>query len=367
MRTVTRCWRIREPMVTRPWARTFSGEQITVQQAHDAASQHCIELVRDRDREHFLVGMLLPKQARSGYFAVRAMNVELSTIQEAVGGNAATGQLRVGWWREAIAQVYERGHVETFPQHPVVTALSSAISRHSLSRVLLDEYLDARERDLCHDSSLGFASLSQMELYAQHTAGSQMRLAVECVLQGHNGGDGGGGGGGGEGGAGGMGTGAGAGAGTGAGAGAGAREAAAAAQVAEHVGVASGLCTLLRGVPHHARVGECYLPRCAMERHGINAKSIGIVAGDTENVNALHAVCLDVLEVVEDRLRKAEELQDQVPRDARVPLLPATIAQHFAAQLRKSDGNVLHTAIMQPPSIGLMLKLWWRATTGVYM
>ena len=104
-----------------------------------------------------------------------------------------------------------------------------------------------------------------------------------------------------------------------------------------------------------------------MERHGINAKSIGIVAGDTENVNALHAVCLDVLEVVEDRLRKAEELQDQVPRDARVPLLPATIAQHFAAQLRKSDGNVLHTAIMQPPSIGLMLKLWWRATTGVYM
>ena len=105
-------------------------------------------------------------------------------------------QLRIGWWREAITQVYERGHVETFPQHPVVTALSSAIGRHSLSRVLLEEYLDARDRDLCHDSSLGFASLSQMELYAQHTAGSQMRLAVECVLQGHNGGGRGGGSGG---------------------------------------------------------------------------------------------------------------------------------------------------------------------------
>ena len=333
--------------VARPWVRAFSGDQITAQQARDAASQHCLELVRDRDREHFLVGMLLPKQARAGYFAVRAMNVELSTISETVGGNAATGQLRIGWWREAIAQVYEQGHVETFPQHPVVTALSNAISSHSLSRVLLEEYLDARDRDVCHDSSLGFVSMSQMELYAQHTAGAQMRLAVECALQG-NVGDGGGGG-------------------EGESGGAGAGGVAAAAQVAEHVGVASGLCTLLRGVSHHARVGECYLPQCAMEKHGITARSIGIVAGDTENVDALYAVCLDVLDAVEDRLRKAEELQEQVPRAARVPLLPATIAQHFAAQLRKLDGNVLDTAILQPPSISLMLKLWWRATTGVYM
>ncbi len=318
------------------------------------AAQHCLELVRDRDRENFLIGMLLPREARAGYFSVRAMNVELATIQEAVGGNASTGQLRIGWWREAITQLYDAGFVETFPQHPVVTALGDTIRRHSLPKVHFDNYLDARERDLCHDSSLGFASLKQMELYALHTAGAQLRLALGCVRSDEASRNA---------------TTAGS---TTQGAGVdGPAGVDAAGEAADLIGVASGLCTLLRGAAHHARVGQCYLPRCSLERHGLTEKTVGVIAstcaGGGEHARALRAVCGDVLDAVEDHLERAQQLQASVPRSARGVLLSATCVQHFVDQIRASDCNLFDPTLVQRLPVSLVLKMWWRATTARFM
>ena len=83
-----------------------------------------------RSLQNYLAGTFVPPAARKAYFAVRALNVELCSIPAMTGGNAATAQLRVGWWKGAVDGMFEHGAVEVFPQHPVVTALTAAVARH---------------------------------------------------------------------------------------------------------------------------------------------------------------------------------------------------------------------------------------------
>ena len=47
-------------------------------------AQHCLELVKRTDHEHFLTNLLLPDRIRTDAFAIRALSAEVSGVRECV-------------------------------------------------------------------------------------------------------------------------------------------------------------------------------------------------------------------------------------------------------------------------------------------
>jgi NADH dehydrogenase [ubiquinone] 1 alpha subcomplex assembly factor 6 len=178
------------------------------------------EQVRAGDFEGYLCGSLMPSTARESFFVMRALNIELAGVREAARGNAATGRIRMAFWRELIDKVYTRGAQHS---HPLAQPLRAAVERHAHTRRWLERLVDARDGDL---DGVAPASVSSLESYAERTAGSLLYLALESV---------------------------------------GVRDERADA-AASHIGKAMGICTLLRALPVHARMGQRYIPDELMEK-----------------------------------------------------------------------------------------------------
>jgi phytoene synthase len=328
---------------------------------YTAAAAHCLSLVQERDKEHYFAGIFVPPAARKAYFAIRALNVELASIPATTGGNVSTAQLRVGWWRDAIAGMHEHGSVEVFPQHPVVTALTAAVREHGLSKAPMERLLEAREYDLTQAAADGFGSMAQVELYAAYTAGAQMQLTLESLAA-RGGGK------------------------AGQGAGGLPDEASEAARLA---GVGAGIATLLRGTAHHVRVGQLYLPRCAMDAAGANAHDVAVAAagghscgnhpehahgggaddgGAGESGAKVKAVVVEMAGVARERLAEARALQDQIPAELRPALLPATLAEHWLGRLEEAGHDVFDAERLGGRTpVSLQVQMWWRSTRGVFL
>jgi len=330
---------------------------------YTAAAAHCLSLVQERDKEHYFAGIFIPPAARRAYFAVRALNVELASIPATTGGNVSTAQLRVGWWRDAIAGMHAHGSVEVFPQHPVVTALTAAVREHGLTHGPMERLLEAREYDLTQAAADGFGSMAQVELYAAYTAGAQMQLTLESLA-------------------------------AGAGrerdgrafemAGGVPDEACEAARLA---GVGAGIATLLRGTAHHVRVGQLYLPRCAMDAAGANAHDVAVAAagghscGNPEHAHGgdddggagesgakVKAVVVEMAGVARERLAEAKALQGRIPAELRPALLPATLAEHWLGRLEEAGHDVFDAERLGGRTpVSLQVQMWWRSTRGVFL
>ena len=114
--------------------------------------------VRAVDPEAFLTCSLLPAAARDSAFAMRALDLELAAIPGAARGNAGAGRVRIAFWRDLVAAVFDRpaavaaskpmsrkGGVEA---HPLFEPLASAVATHGHTRRWLDRMIDARDADL---------------------------------------------------------------------------------------------------------------------------------------------------------------------------------------------------------------------------
>ena len=78
------------------------------------------DLVRGRDPDRYLCAQFAPPAKREALLALTALGVEVADIPARVT-EPAMGQLRVSWWRDALARV-EAGDP---PAHPVAEALAA--------------------------------------------------------------------------------------------------------------------------------------------------------------------------------------------------------------------------------------------------
>ena len=83
---------------------------------------------------------------------------------------ALPGEIRLQWWRDAIAATTRRGI-----GHPVAEALLATIGRHSLPKPAFDDYLEARIFDLYDDP---MPSRTDLEGYCGETASALIQLAA---------------------------------------------------------------------------------------------------------------------------------------------------------------------------------------------
>jgi len=123
--------------------------------------------VRRHDPDRWLASRFISDvQARADVVALYAFNHELARVAGAVS-NPLMGEIRLTWWAEAIAEIYDGKPVR---QHPVTLALAEAVQRHDLPRGLFEAMIEAR-----------YPELDGAPVDADASEGSLMALAVNVL------------------------------------------------------------------------------------------------------------------------------------------------------------------------------------------
>ena len=241
--------------------------------------------MRDHDRDRFQTALFAPAERREALFALYAFNYEIARVREAVR-EPMLGQIRLQWWREAIAAAYAG---EPPRRHEVVLPLTLAVRERGLARADFDRLIDARERDLDPEPP---ADLAALENYAEGSSAALVRLALETL---------------------------------------GARESAA-QDVARPVGIGYALAGLLRAMPFHARTGRCWIPAEIAGRAGVDPADYA--AG--RSTPALRATVAEIAAAAAQHLSQAREEKRAVPRNAVAAMLPAVVAEAYLKRLRRA-------------------------------
>ena len=97
-------------------------------------------LVRRVDPDRWLSSRFIGAlDARADVIAVYAFDHELARAPK-VASNALLGEMRLTWWREALAEIFEGRPVR---HHPAAQALAQAVQRRGLDRGSLETMIDA--------------------------------------------------------------------------------------------------------------------------------------------------------------------------------------------------------------------------------
>jgi NADH dehydrogenase [ubiquinone] 1 alpha subcomplex assembly factor 6 len=165
---------------------------------------------RKFDSPSFTLQTFIPPSSRDAYLSIRALNVELARIPDLVS-NPTVGALRMQFWRDNLTRTF----ANTPPKEPVAIllhyALASLQSRHpgistSVMKGWFMKVINAREQYM---DNRPYASLDALENYAENTYSTLMYLTLANVPL----------------------------------------QSMAADHVASHIGKATGIAAVLRGLP----------------------------------------------------------------------------------------------------------------------
>jgi len=128
-------------------------------------------LVRRVDEDRWLASRFAPPDVRARLIALYALNHEIARVAETVK-TAAVGDIRLAWWREALAEVHAGAPLRP---HPMLAAYAQAHTQMPFPAEVMERLIDARRRDLDADP---FAAAAERSDYLDATAGGLMRLAI---------------------------------------------------------------------------------------------------------------------------------------------------------------------------------------------
>ncbi|MHA6323579.1 squalene/phytoene synthase family protein [Roseivivax sp. CAU 1753] len=122
----------------------------------------CAKAVERGDPARFRAVMAAPVAARARLFPIYAFNLEVARAPW-VTSEAMIGEMRLQWWRDALAEIADGGMVR---RHEVVTPLALALAPGMAAE--LDRLVGARRWDLYRDS---FEDAAHLHRYIDETAG----------------------------------------------------------------------------------------------------------------------------------------------------------------------------------------------------
>lgn len=289
-----------------PSCRLFSTVQT------QRAGDYCVELVKQHDFDAYLAGLLVPKDSRSAYFAIRAFNVELAMVRDQINNNPMAGRIRFQWWRDTIRNIYE-GDGSAASQQPVATALRSHIDDKSLSSHWFERSIDARQNDL---GGAQPQTLDELEDYAEQGHSSILYLLLESL---------------------------------------GVRDQES-EYAASHVGVCSGITTILRGFPHHASQSQLYIPAEVMADKNLEMNTFLKGPSSPEQAKALRDCVFEMASQAYGNLDKARSMKPS--KQAVYALMPALRASMFLEKLRYVDFDPYESTLYDEEShLQLQMKI----------
>lgn len=137
---------------------------------------YCGKMVRDYDRDRFLLSLTAPPDGRAALWALFAFNHEIARTREVVT-EMRLGLIRLQWWRDHIAALYGGKAPDA---HPVLEELAAAVRAHDLPQADFGALLYAREFDL---ESVTPDGIRGLENYADFTTTPLHRLACKILRQ----------------------------------------------------------------------------------------------------------------------------------------------------------------------------------------
>jgi phytoene synthase len=245
---------------------------------------HCEQIVRQADKDRFFTTLFAPAKYRRALFALYAFNVEVARVRERAR-EPLPGELRLQFWADLLENK-SRGEIEA---HPVASALMDTIVRYGIRPHALADLLEARRFDLYNEP---FATLAELESYAEKTSSILIDLAARIL---NNGSDAG------------------------------------IAELAKHAGLAYAIVGLVRAIPLHAARGQLYIPIEILSRHG--AKCENLLAGKISP--ELREAIAEMGVQVERHLARARELLVNVPPAILPALLPIALVRPTLKRLRR--------------------------------
>ena len=125
---------------------------------------------RAGEPDRYLAALLAPPSARPHLLALAAFLGELARVPARVTREPAMGQIRLQWWRDAIA-----APAGARTGNPVADALRATIRTCHLPAAVLVEAIDARELDLARH---GLADDAALAAYLWRSEGAPFALAA---------------------------------------------------------------------------------------------------------------------------------------------------------------------------------------------
>jgi NADH dehydrogenase [ubiquinone] 1 alpha subcomplex assembly factor 6 len=275
-------------------------------------ASYCAELLRRQDADRYMTALFAPADRREALFALYALNLEIARAREAVR-EPFMGLMRLQWWRDAVAEIYE-GRIGA---HEVIRPLAAAISAHSLERALFERLIEARERDLDSEPPANLAALID---YARGSSSTLVELALQIL----------------------------------------GKPSAAVREAGEAVGIAWSLTGLMRAVPFHASRRRIYLPADLMAAAGLTPGQL-VEGGPSP---ALAGVVRAVADEAGVWLAQARGHSAQVTRGFLPALLPATLVSGYLRRLARAGYDPFDGRVQQAPPWRIWVLAAKRLTGG---
>ncbi|MGC2200644.1 MAG: phytoene/squalene synthase family protein [Stellaceae bacterium] len=254
-------------------------------------------LVRRHDRDRFQTVLFAPAARREALFALYAFNYEIARVRETVT-QPMLGQMRLQWWREAIAAAFEGGPIR---HHPVVEPLSAAIREFAPTRDHFEHMIEARESDFEAEPP---PTLSALEDYTEETSARIVYVALEFLGVSNP----------------------------------------SSGEAGHHVGIAYALAGILRALPFYARAGRRVIPADLAGRTGLAEQDYFAL----RNTPALRAAAGEIAAVASHHLELGRGLRRRIPRVALPALLPAVIAHRSLTRLKKAGYDAFDRTLGTP-------------------
>jgi phytoene synthase len=267
-------------------------------------SDHCLEIVRDADKDRYLASLFAPSDLQPHLFALYAFNLEIARIRDVVS-DPQIGEIRAQWWLDTLDGIYG----QEVPPHPVAQALARAIEKGDLPKHTFRNMIQARQFDLYSDP---MPSLHDLEGYLGETESSVIQLA-SLILSG--------------------------------------TDALGAAEAAGFAGVALGITRLLRGLPQQRSRGQCFIPKEMLAARDLEPEDLR-----TGSKGAALGVVLAVLrQHAAKRLSEARGKHWLIPRPALPAYLPAATVPLYLDRM-----NAMGLRILNEEAQVLQLRRQWR-------
>ncbi|RKP26961.1 isoprenoid synthase domain-containing protein [Syncephalis pseudoplumigaleata] len=272
------------------------------------ALAYCRDLVRKHDYDHYLCGLLYPRNVRDGYWALRSLFIELSLIRDVVS-ESHIGQMRLQFWRDAIEQLFSGGPPR---QHPVLVAIAHTLTasmahggKPAVSASWIKRIISEREKDLVQPF---YRTVADLENYAEATHASAIYLQLELL---------------------------------------GIRSVAA-DHTASHIGKSYGIVTLLRATPYHASKRVSYLPSELFAKHGASEEDMFRQGPSAKGIND---VVYDLASTAHGHLEIANKHieEDKLPSPSITAMLAAVPARAYLKQLQKEHFNAFSGSLATRP------------------
>jgi len=244
-----------------------------------------MQVVKEQDPDRFLLSHFAPVEHRGALWALFAFNHEIAKTREVVS-ETQLGLIRLQWWREAIAEIYDGGDVR---EHKVVEALEEVIRIYDLPREHFDTLVYAREFDL---EDVLPADLEGTLHYVDYTSTPLMMLVARVL---------------------------------------GAED-----DPVQVVASNYALAGVLRATLSFSRQRRCYLPQDLMTQHGVYLNQLY----ELKEQGGLS----DVVKAV------AGEFVDGVKCDDRYFRASQKLSSLYLKQLKRLDYNVFHPRLSLPPA-----------------